>query len=107
MNVDPNGTLKWWQNLLIALGGIVIIAALAVATVATGGAAAGLAGAIVVGALKGAVIGGLIAIIIACTGLWKLLIAVAVIIAGFWIGNYVQKNKEKVKDFLRKLIDRF
>lgn len=56
---------------------------------------------------KGAVIGGLIAIIIACTGLWKLLIAVAVIISGFWIGNYVQKNKEKVKDFLRKLIDRF
>ena len=56
---------------------------------------------------KGAVIGGLIAIIIACTGLWKLLIEVAVIIAGFWIGNYVQKNKEKVKDFLRKLIDRF
>ena len=47
---------------------------------------------------KGAVIGGLIAIIIACTGLWKLLIAVAVIIAGFWIGNYVQKNKEKVNE---------
>lgn len=60
MNVDSNGTLKWWQNLLIALGGIVIIAALAVATVATGGAAAGLAGAIVVGALKGSVIRGVI-----------------------------------------------
>ena len=44
---------------------------------------------------------------IACTGLWKLLVALAIIAAGFWIGNYVQKNKEKVKDFLRKLIDRF
>lgn len=60
MNVDPNGTLKWWQNLLIALGGILIIAALVVATVATGGAAAGLAGAIAVGALKGALIGGVV-----------------------------------------------
>lgn len=56
---------------------------------------------------KGAIIGGLIAIVIACTGLWQLLIAIAVIIAGFWIGNYVQKNKEQVKEFLRKLIDRF
>ncbi len=58
MAIDPDGTkLKWWQNLLIAIGGIVIIAALAVTTVATGGAAAGLVGAIAVGALKGALIG--------------------------------------------------
>ena len=64
MNVDPEGTLKWWQNLLIALGGIVIIAALAVATVVTGGAAAGLAGAIAVGALKGALIGGSIGAVV-------------------------------------------
>ena len=56
---------------------------------------------------KGAIIGVLISIVIACTGLWKLLVALAIIAAGFWIGNYVQKNKEKVKDFLRKLIDRF
>ena len=60
MCVDPNGTLKWWQNLLIALGGIALIAGLAIATVATGGAAAGLAGAICAGALKGAIIGGAI-----------------------------------------------
>ena len=58
MAIDPEGTkLKWWQKLLIGLGGIVIIAALAVATIVTGGAAAGLAGAIAVGALKGALIG--------------------------------------------------
>ena len=62
MCVDPTGTLAWWQNLLIALAGIVIIAGLAVATVVTGGAAAGLAGAIAAGALKGALIGGVIGI---------------------------------------------
>ena len=62
MCVDPTGTLAWWQNLLIALAGIVIIAGLAVATVVTGGAAAGLAGAIAAGALKGAFIGGVIGI---------------------------------------------
>ncbi len=56
---------------------------------------------------KGALIGGLIAIIIACTGLWKLFVGFVIIIAGFLIGNYVQRNKEKVKEFLRKLIDRF
>lgn len=56
---------------------------------------------------KGAIIGGLIAIIIACTGLYKLLIALAIIAAGIWIGNYVQKNKEMVKEKLKKFIDRF
>ena len=56
---------------------------------------------------KGAIIGGLIAIIIACTGLYKLLIALAIIAAGIWVGNYVQKNKEMVKEKLKKFIDRF
>lgn len=56
---------------------------------------------------KGAIIGGLIAIIIACTGLLKLLIAFLIIAIGIWAGNYVQKNKEKVKDNLKKFIDRF
>ena len=63
MAIDPDGTkLKWWQNLLIAIGGIVIIAALAVTTVVTGGAAAGLIGAIAVGALKGALIGAAVGV---------------------------------------------
>lgn len=56
---------------------------------------------------KGAIIGGLIAIIIACTGLLKVLVAFLIIACGIWIGNYVQKNKEKVKEKLKNFIDRF
>ena len=56
---------------------------------------------------KGAIIGGLIAIIIACTGLVKILVAFVIIIFGIWLGNYVQKNKDKVKEKLRNLIDKF
>lgn len=56
---------------------------------------------------KGAIIGGLIAIIIACTGFYKVLIALAIIGFGIWIGNYVQKNKEQVKEKLKNFIDRF
>ena len=44
---------------------------------------------------KGAIIGGLIAIVIACTGLWKLLIAFAVIIAGF---RFELKNTSLARD---------
>ena len=54
MNVDPDGTftLPNWAKWLI---GGVVIASLAIATIATGGAAAGVAGYILAGALKGAV----------------------------------------------------
>ena len=54
MNVDPNGTMPKWVKWVI--GGAVIVG-LGIATIATGGAAAGVAGFIVSGALKGAVIG--------------------------------------------------
>ena len=56
---------------------------------------------------KGAIIGGLIAIIIAFTGLIKLLITFIIIVFGIWLGNYVQKNKEQVKEKLKNLIDKF
>ena len=56
---------------------------------------------------KGAIIGGLIAIIIACTGLVRILVIFAIIVFGIWLGNYVQKNKEKVKEKLKNLIDKF
>lgn len=64
MYIDMNGTSPaWWRNALIALGGVVLIGGLAIATVLTGGVAAGLAGAIFAGALKGAIIGGAIGLI--------------------------------------------
>ena len=54
MYTDPDGNKpKWWQNLLIAVAGVLLIVSLAIATVATGGTAAGIAGAIFAGALKG------------------------------------------------------
>ena len=56
MNVDPTGTMPNWLKWL--LGGLVIIG-LGIATIATGGAAAGVAGFIVAGALKGAIIGAI------------------------------------------------
>ena len=56
--VDPTGHLPQWANWLIAGAGVLLILGLAIATVATGGTAAGLAGAICAGALKGAIIGG-------------------------------------------------
>jgi uncharacterized membrane protein len=56
---------------------------------------------------KGAIIGGLIAIIIACTGIYQLLIVFAIIVLGIWVGNYVQKNKDKVKETLKNFIDKF
>jgi len=56
---------------------------------------------------KGAIVGGLIAIIIACTGLYKLLIVFAIIVFGIWAGNYIQANKERVKEVLKNFIDKF
>ena len=57
MYTDPNGTAKWWQWLLFGIGAAVVVAAAVVLTVATGGAATGLIGAVAVGAAKGALIG--------------------------------------------------
>lgn len=55
---------------------------------------------------KGALIGGLIALIIACTRLYRVIVVLAIIIVGICAGDYVQKNREKVKDVLRKFIDK-
>lgn len=56
---------------------------------------------------KGAIIGAIIAIIFISTGLYKLCIALIVIVGGIYLGNYVQKNKENVKDNLKDFIDKF
>lgn len=56
---------------------------------------------------KGAIIGGLIAVIIAFTPLRWLLVGLVIIAVGIWLGNYVQNNKEKVKDSIKKFVDKF
>ncbi|MFG6318262.1 MAG: DUF2273 domain-containing protein [Clostridia bacterium] len=56
---------------------------------------------------KGAIIGAVIAILFVATGLSKLVIALLVIVAGMFLGYYVQNNKESVKEILRNFIDKF
>ncbi len=55
----------------------------------------------------GAVIGGLIALLLCFTGLYKILVAVVVVAVGAFVGNYVQKNKASVKEKLKEFIDKF
>lgn len=56
---------------------------------------------------RGAIIGGLIALIALLLNLHKVLIWILIIVAGIVIGNYVQNNKEFVKDKLKSYIDKF
>jgi len=55
---------------------------------------------------RGAIIGGLIAFIALLLNLHTVLIWILIIVAGILIGNYVQHNKEFVKDKLKSYIDK-
>lgn len=55
---------------------------------------------------RGAIIGAILGVIIFFTGLLKLAIAIIVIGAGAFLGNYVQNNKEEVKQKLLDFINR-
>lgn len=55
---------------------------------------------------RGAIIGGIIAIIALLLNLHKILLWILVIIAGVLAGNYVQHNKEFVKEKLKSYIDK-
>lgn len=54
----------------------------------------------------GGIIGGIIALVLACTSLYRFVIAIVFIALGVWVGNYVQKNKQVVKEKLKNLIDK-
>lgn len=56
---------------------------------------------------RGAIIGGIIAIIALVLHIYKFVVGCLIIIAGVVIGNYIQRNKENVKEKLRNLIDRW
>jgi len=56
---------------------------------------------------KGAIIGGVIALLFMATGLSKLIIGLAVLALGMFAGYYVQNNKEHVKEVLRNFIEKF
>ena len=55
----------------------------------------------------GAIIGALIALILCFTELYKLLVYLVIVLAGAFLGNYVQKNKTNVKEKLKEFIDKF
>lgn len=54
----------------------------------------------------GALFGGIIALIIACTDMYRLVIGIVLVGMGIWAGNYFQHNKDKVKAKLRNIIDK-
>ena len=53
-----------------------------------------------------AIIGGIVAIIALILKLHKALIVILVVVAGILLGNYVQHNKEFVKEKLKTYIDK-
>ena len=55
---------------------------------------------------RGAIIGVIVAIIILATRLYSLIVEILLILAGAFVGNYVQQNKDDVKAKLKKFIDR-
>lgn len=55
---------------------------------------------------RGAIIGGIIAIIALILNLHKIVIAVLIILAGIFLGNYIQYNKDFVKEKLKMYIDK-
>ncbi|MBR2704968.1 MAG: DUF2273 domain-containing protein [Clostridia bacterium] len=54
----------------------------------------------------GAIIGGIIALVLACTNLYRIVIGIVLVVIGMWAGNYFQKNKDAVKEKLKNLIDK-
>ena len=56
---------------------------------------------------RGAIIGGIIAIVLLILKIYQILVGCLIIVASVLIGNYVQQNKEKVKDGIRRLVDRW
>ncbi len=55
---------------------------------------------------RGAIIGALVAILILCTGFYKLIIGIILVALGLYVGNYIQLNKEEVKDKIKNFIDK-
>lgn len=55
---------------------------------------------------RGAIIGAAIAILILLTGLYKLVVGLILVYIGIFAGNYIQRNKDEVKEKLKNFIDR-
>ena len=55
---------------------------------------------------KGAILGVIVAILLLITKLYNAIVAILLIIFGAIAGNYIQNNKEIVKDKIKGFIDR-
>lgn len=55
---------------------------------------------------RGAIIGAIIAIFILCTGFYKLIIGIILVCIGIYVGNYIQINKNEVKEKVKNFIDK-
>ena len=56
---------------------------------------------------RGAIIGGIVAIVALILNVHKFLFGCLIVVAGILAGNYVQRNKDKVKDKIRDVVDRW
>ena len=55
---------------------------------------------------KGAIIGIAIAILVLATRIYNFMLAVVLLIIGAFAGNYIQQNKDNVKEKIKNFIDR-
>ena len=55
---------------------------------------------------KGAIIGVIVEIIILATRLYEVIVGILLILAGAFVGNYIQQNKDEVKEKTKKFIDK-
>ena len=55
---------------------------------------------------RGAIIGAIIAILLLCTGFYQLILGIILIGMGIYAGNYVQLNKDSVKEKIKAFIDK-
>ena len=55
---------------------------------------------------RGAIIGAILAILILCTGFYKLIVGIILVCIGIYVGNYVQINKSVVKEKIKNFIDK-
>lgn len=58
------------------------------------------------GQYRGAIIGAVVAILILCTRLYTLIIGAVLIVICMYAGNYIQSNKNEVKEKIKKFIDK-
>lgn len=55
---------------------------------------------------RGAIIGAVVAFLILLTRFYVFIIGIILIAMGIYVGNYIQMNKENVKEKLKNFIDR-